>query len=62
MTPESMTKDSIIKMSENIESQRDSRLSLGNIMSLHPIKMGIKQLPNPPIRMGIIIKKIISSP
>jgi hypothetical protein len=33
--------------------------SLGNAISLAPIRRGINQLPNPLIKIGINIKKII---
>jgi len=41
-------------------NQKLKLLSLGNAISGAPIKTGTKILPNPPIRTGITIKKIIT--
>ena len=39
--------------------QNDSILSVGNAMSRAPIWMGTTKLPNAPIRIGMIAKKIM---
>jgi hypothetical protein len=41
-------------------NQKDILLSLGKAMSGPPTINGIKKLPNPPIKAGITIKKIIT--
>jgi hypothetical protein len=40
-------------------NQKLKLLSLGKAISGAPIKMGTKKLPNPPIRIGMTVKKII---
>jgi hypothetical protein len=40
-------------------NQKLNAFSLGNAISGAPINKGTKQLPNPPIMLGITIKKII---
>jgi hypothetical protein len=41
-------------------NQYDILFNLGNAISGPPIIKGIKKLPNPPIKPGITIKKIIT--
>jgi hypothetical protein len=43
-------------------NQRDIAFNLGKIMSELPSINGNNKLPRPPMRIGIIIKKIISKP
>ncbi len=40
-------------------TQKDIMLSLGKAMSRAPIWMGTTKLPNAPIRIGMIAKKIM---
>lgn len=49
----------IIIIKEGGRSQNLILFNRGNDISGHPIIMGINQLPNPPITIGIVIKKII---
>jgi hypothetical protein len=57
-----MNKDNTIKIDDNSANQSELALRRGKIMSLRPNKIGISRLPNPPISMGIIIKKIMNRP
>jgi hypothetical protein len=41
-------------------NQKDILFNLGNAISGPPINNGNKKLPNPPIKAGITIKKIIT--
>jgi hypothetical protein len=42
-----------------INNQKLKLFKRGNALSGAPIKMGTNQFPNPPIKMGLTIKKII---
>jgi len=46
-------------VNEGGNNQKLKLLSLGNAISTPPIKIGTNQLPNPPIKTGITIKKIM---
>jgi len=43
-----------------INNQKDKLFNRGNAISATPSINGINQLPNPPIEIGITIKKIIT--
>ena len=62
LTPESISKLSIISIKEKNDNHNENKFNLGNIISLQPISIGISKLPKPPIRTGIIRKNIISKP
>lgn len=49
----------IIIIKEGGNNQKLILFSRGNDISGHPIIKGINQFPNPPITIGIVIKKII---
>lgn len=59
-TPESMIEESKRNRNEGIRSQKDKLLSRGNAMSATPSMSGINQFPNPPIEIGITMKKIMT--
>src|SRR5690242_3368940 len=42
--------------------QKDNMFSTGNAMSRAPISSGRQKLPNPPIRIGVMAKKIMIVP
>lgn len=44
---------------EGTSNQKDRLFIRGNTMSTQPSIKGISQFPNPPIAMGITIKKIM---
>jgi len=44
---------------EGTSNQKDKLFIRGNTMSTQPSIKGISQFPNPPIAIGITIKKII---
>ena len=52
----------LAKKNASITNQRLKAFNRGNIISLQQSIKGIKTLPNPPINIGIIIKKIIKIP
>lgn len=58
-TPESTILDSNNKVIAGIKSQKLKLFIRGKAMSTHPNIRGSNQLPNPPIAIGITIKKII---
>jgi hypothetical protein len=49
-------------MREKKDSHRENKFSLGKIMSLQPMRIGIKRLPKPPMRTGMMRKNIMSKP
>jgi hypothetical protein len=57
--PKSIKQEIIINIKDIGNNQNDKLLSRGNLMSGHPNNKGNIQLPNPPIILGITIKKII---
>jgi len=58
--PESTIEDNKSNLKEGISSQNDKLFIRGNTISATPNINGISQLPNPPIEMGIVIKKIMT--
>ena len=52
----------MISMKAGGSSQKLMLFSRGNAMSGAPIISGMNQLPNPPIRAGMTVKKIITRP
>jgi hypothetical protein len=58
--PPSTTLEVSNKTSAGGNSQKLKLLSRGNAISTAPIIIGTNQLPKPPIRIGITIKKIIT--
>jgi hypothetical protein len=58
-TPTSTREEANNKQSDGGSNQKLILLSRGNAISGLPIIIGINQLPKPPIKMGITIKKII---
>jgi hypothetical protein len=58
--PESTREESSKRENEGIKSQNDKLFIRGKAISAHPTIRGINQLPNPPIAIGITIKKIIT--
>ena len=60
-TPGSTILDNNNKSSAGGNSQKLKLFSLGNAISGAPNKIGTNQLPKPPIRAGITIKKIITN-
>jgi hypothetical protein len=58
-TPESKIEDKRRKEKEGTRSQKERLFMRGKAMSATPNIRGISQLPNPPIEIGITIKKII---
>jgi len=59
-TPESKYIENKSKIKEGINNQKLKLFNLGKAISGAPIKRGTNQLPNPPISIGITIKKIIT--
>jgi hypothetical protein len=59
-TPESRMEERRRNIKEGIKSQKDKLFIRGKAMSAIPSIRGINQLPNPPMEMGIVIKKIIT--
>lgn len=59
-TPESKILDKSKNKKEGIKSQNDKLFMRGKAISATPSIRGISQLPNPPIEIGITIKKIIT--
>lgn len=57
-----MSNERRMRKKEKRENQREEALRRGKIMSFIPRRRGIRQLPKPPIRIGIIMKKIIKRP
>ena len=57
--PDSTKVEANIKKSDGGKSQKLMLFILGNAMSGAPIIKGTKKFPNPPIKTGITIKKII---
>jgi hypothetical protein len=58
-TPPSITLERTNNENEGGNNQKLKLFILGKAISVAPICKGINQLPKPPIRMGITIKKII---
>lgn len=58
-TPESKIEDNNSKIKEGNNNQKDKLFKRGNAISAVPNIKGISQLPNPPMEIGITIKKII---
>jgi hypothetical protein len=58
-TPISTKDDDSSRSKEGGNNQKLILFSRGNAISGAPICIGTNQLPNPPIRMGITMKKII---
>lgn len=59
-TPASRIEESNKRLNEGTISQKDRLFIRGKAISATPNISGINQLPNPPIEMGIVIKKIIT--
>lgn len=59
--PESTREESSRREKEGINNQKERLFIRGKAMSAHPIIRGINQFPNPPIAIGITIKKIITN-
>lgn len=57
--PASKIEDRRRNRKEGTRSQNERLFIRGNAMSATPSIKGISQLPNPPIEIGITIKKII---
>jgi hypothetical protein len=57
--PEAIKEDKIIKVKEGGRIQKLILFIRGKAMSGAPIIIGVNQFPNPPIIIGITIKKII---
>lgn len=57
--PLSTTLDRSSKKNAGTRSQKDRLFIRGNAMSTHPSIIGKSQFPNPPIAIGITMKKII---
>ena len=51
--------EDIIKYKEQVNNQKLKLFNIGNAISGAPKKIGKNQLPKPPIKIGITIKKII---
>jgi hypothetical protein len=60
-TPSPIKVDKININNAGGSNQKLKEFSRGNAISGAPINKGINQLPNPPIRTGIIKKKIITT-
>lgn len=58
-TPASNTLDNNKKRNDGINNQKERLFIRGKAISATPSIRGINQLPNPPIEIGITIKKII---
>jgi hypothetical protein len=59
-TPASRREESRRKVKEGIRSQKDKLFIRGKAISATPSIRGISQLPNPPIEIGMTIKKIMT--
>jgi len=59
-TPDSIKLDNANKDNAGGNNQNEILFILGNAISGAPIIIGTNQLPNPPITIGITIKKIIT--
>lgn len=59
-TPASRREDRSKKVKEGTSSQKDRLFIRGKAISATPNMRGRSQLPNPPIEIGITIKKIIT--
>jgi hypothetical protein len=57
--PESTIEEDNKRKKEGTNNQKDKLFIRGKTMSTQPSIKGINQLPNPPIAIGITIKKII---
>src|SRR5258708_6102571 len=60
--PSCTQNDAITSADERVNVQNDSMFSFGNAISRAPIMSGMQKLPNAPIRMGVMAKKIIARP
>jgi len=60
-TPDSTSLECNNKKSDGINNQKLMLFNLGKAISGAPNKIGTIQLPNPPIKVGITIKKIITN-
>lgn len=58
-TPPSTKLETTNNVSDGGNNQKLMLFNLGNAMSAAPIISGTIQFPNPPIKIGITIKKII---
>jgi len=58
-TPTSINEDSRRRDNAGGSSQKDKLFRRGKAISGAPIRIGTNQFPNPPIIVGITIKKII---
>ena len=61
-TPPSIVIPKNIKNNESISNHKLKAFNLGNIMSDEQGSRGKGILPNPPINIGIIIKKVVNNP
>ena len=59
-TPDSIILEHSRNNRDGGNNQNDKLLSRGKAMSGAPIRRGVIQLPNPPIKVGITKKKIIT--
>jgi len=57
--PESTIEEDNKRKKEGTNNQKDKLFIRGKTISTQPSIKGINQLPNPPIAIGITIKKII---
>ena len=61
-TPPSINNEHVIRDSELTNTYKDIAFNLGKIISEQLIIKGIRQLPKEPIKIGMIMKKIINNP
>jgi hypothetical protein len=59
--PASIAEDSNKNPKDGISNQKDRLFNRGKAISATPSIRGINQLPNPPIEIGITVKKIITN-
>jgi hypothetical protein len=59
-TPASIIEERSRKIKEGISNQKETLFIRGKAISATPNIRGISQLPNPPIEMGITMKKIMT--
>jgi hypothetical protein len=59
--PVSTNEESTNNNKEGVNNQRLKLFKRGKAISGAPINIGTNQLPNPPIKIGITIKKIIKN-
>jgi hypothetical protein len=59
-TPESRREDRSNRLKEGINNQKDRLFIRGKAISATPSIKGRSQFPNPPMEIGITIKKIIT--